>query len=130
MAAARTAAAARRAAPARTTGAARRAPARSTPRRGAPPRVRWDRLGRIALLLVLAGVLYLYVSPVRSYVSALQEAKAKRAEVARLAEQNARLRARRKALGDPRTLEREARALGMVRPGERAYVIENLPRGG
>jgi hypothetical protein len=30
-------------------------------------------------------------------------------------------------LRDPRALEREARRLGMVRQGERAYVIEGLP---
>jgi hypothetical protein len=32
------------------------------------------------------------------------------------------------ALKDPGALEREARNMGMVRQGERAYVIENLPR--
>ena len=32
------------------------------------------------------------------------------------------------ALRDPGALEREARSLGMVRQGERAYVIEGLPR--
>ena len=33
-----------------------------------------------------------------------------------------------KALRDPGALEHEARHLGMVRQGERAYVIEGLPR--
>ena len=38
-----------------------------------------------------------------------------------------RLQRRLKALRDPGALEREARHLGMVRVGERSYVIENLP---
>ena len=33
-----------------------------------------------------------------------------------------------KELRDPQAVEREARRLGMVRQGERAYVIENAPR--
>jgi hypothetical protein len=31
-------------------------------------------------------------------------------------------------LRDPGALEQEARKLGMVRQGERAYVIEDLPK--
>ena len=41
--------------------------------------------------------------------------------------ENVELRERLRALRDPGALEREARKLGMVRAGERAYVIENLP---
>ena len=37
------------------------------------------------------------------------------------------LKHRLRALRDPGALEREARRLGMVRQGERSYVIENLP---
>jgi cell division protein FtsB len=111
------------------------------PRRGSPPRrarkpkrrvarpgVRWDRVGRVALLLVLGLIVLLYVGPARSYFTTWQEAKHKRAEVQRLERENVRLRARRKALNDPRTLEFEARRLGMVRAGERAFVIQGLPQ--
>ena len=45
---------------------------------GRAARIRWDRLGRIALLLVLLGVIALYVNPLRSYVSTWQEAKHRR----------------------------------------------------
>ena len=95
-----------------------------------PPaaRVRWDRVGRIALLLVLVGVLALYVNPLASAWSTWQDARKRRAEVADLARENARLRARRAELRDPQALEREARRLGMVRLGERAFVVEGLPR--
>ena len=45
-----------------------------------------------------------------------------------LERENARLRARKAELKNPRALEREARRLGMVKPGERAYVVEGLGR--
>jgi cell division protein FtsB len=110
----------------------RRRPGRR-PRRSAAVRqaagVRWDRVGRVALLLVLGLILLLYVGPARSYWTTWQEAKNKRAEVQRLREENVRLRARKRALRDPRTLEVEARRLGMTRPGERPFVVEGLPPG-
>jgi cell division protein FtsB len=94
----------------------------------AAARIRWDRLGRIALLVVLLGVIALYINPLRSYLSTWQEAKNRRAEVSTLQQENARLRARKAELRNPRALEREARRLGMVRPGERAYVVESKRR--
>jgi cell division protein FtsB len=83
----------------------------------------------VALLVVLLGILALYIGPARSYWSTLQEAKHRRAEVSALRRENARLRARRAALRNPSALERQARKLGMVRPGERSYVLKHLPKG-
>ena len=100
-----------------------------SPRLPARAHVRWDRVGRIALLLVLLGVLALYVNPLRSYWSTRQEASQRNEEVAKLKAENEQLRTRRDHLKDPRSLEAEARRLGMVRPGERAYVVSRLPRG-
>jgi hypothetical protein len=97
-------------------------------RRTARGGVRWDRVGRIALLLVLGLILLLYLGPARSFYSTWQESHAKRDEVRRLAAEHSRLDARRRALGDPRTLEAEARKLGMVLPSERAFVVNGLPR--
>jgi cell division protein FtsB len=91
-------------------------------------RIRWDRLGRWALIAVLGVVVYLYIGPAATWVSTYQEAGRKRAEVAALKEENRRLRERRRELRDPEALEREARRLGMVRAGEKSYVIEGLPR--
>jgi cell division protein FtsB len=91
-------------------------------------RVRWDRIGRLALLFVLVGLVYLYVGPARSYWSTFHTAKAKKAEIVRLEHQNARLRARQRSLHQTSTLETEARRLGMVRPGEVPYVVRHLPR--
>ncbi|HEX2085115.1 MAG TPA: septum formation initiator family protein [Solirubrobacteraceae bacterium] len=98
-----------------------------TPRLPARPRVRWDRVGRIALLLVLLGVIALYINPARSWWSTKQESAQRASEVAALERENAKLRARRDELKDPRKLEEEARRLGMVRPGERAFIVEGLP---
>lgn len=91
--------------------------------------VRWDRVGRVALLLVLGLILVLSLGPAKSLVSTWQDAKTKRVEVRRLLVENRRLEARRRALRDPRTLELEARRIGMVRPGERAFVLSGLPAG-
>jgi cell division protein FtsB len=91
--------------------------------------VRWDRVGRVALLLVLGLVLALYLGPAHSYWRTWRESKAKQAELHRLKRENERLLARRRALREPASLMREARRLGMVRQGERAFVIEGLPRG-
>jgi cell division protein FtsB len=86
-------------------------------------------VSRVALLIVLLGILVLYIGPARSYWSTVQQAKHRRAEVAALKRENVKLRARRKALSNPAALEREARRLGMVRRGERSYVVKHLPKG-
>jgi cell division protein FtsB len=119
---------------ARSARAPRRAPAsrpRGRPRvlPGGARGIRWDRVSRVTLLVVLLGILFLYVGPARSYWSTVQEAKHRRAEVGALKRENAKLRARRAALGNPVALEREARRQGMVRPGERSYVVKHLPKG-
>ena len=73
--------------------------------------VRWDRLGRMALLGTLGVILLLYISPAKHWIEQSGTASAEKSE-----------------LRDPQAVEREARRLGMVRQGERAYVIENSPR--
>ncbi|HEX2017196.1 MAG TPA: septum formation initiator family protein [Solirubrobacteraceae bacterium] len=96
-------------------------------RSASAPGVRWDRVGRIMMLVVLVVLVYLAVGPVRSLISTYHAAQQHRAEISRLERENAQLRLRRAALHSPVTLEREARKLGMIRPGERAYVIDGLP---
>lgn len=91
-------------------------------------RIRWDRVGRIALLCVLAFVLYLYVGPTRTWFTTWSEAKERRAQVAELRDENAQLRERERDLRRDTQLEREARELGMVKAGEKVYAIEGLPK--
>ena len=92
-----------------------------------PRGIRWDRIARVALLFVLAFVVYLYIGPTYNWIVTYKEAGKRRAEVAQLRAENKRLRARRDDLRKTGTLEREARRLGMVRAGEKAYVIEGIP---
>jgi cell division protein FtsB len=75
------------------------------------------------LLLVLGVVVGLYVQHTLSYLSTRAQADRQQAIVESLASQNASLVRQQAALNDPATIVRDARALGMVRPGERAYVI-------
>jgi cell division protein FtsB len=117
---------------ARTAPAAPRRHARTPPRprrlvrRIPPARVRWDRIGRVALLITLAVVALLYVQHALAYLSTRSQAENQRAIVRRLARENAALAAQERSLDQPATIIRDARALGMVRPGERPYVIPGL----
>jgi len=86
-------------------------------------RIRWDRVGRWALIGVFVFVLYLYVGPARTWISTYGEAKRKRAEVAQLRAENERLRERRRELRRAGAIEHEARKLGMVKAGEKLYVV-------
>lgn len=95
----------------------------------AAARIRWDRLSRYALLVVFVGLLFLYVNPLRSYVDTLRESAQRQQQVRALERENAQLEARKRALTNPDVVEAEARRLGMVRPGERPFVVRNLPRG-
>ena len=88
--------------------------------------IRWDRVGRWALISVLGFVLYLYIGPLASWVATYKEAGHKRSEVAALQAESERLRERRTGLRDPTALEREARRLGMVKAGEKSYVVEGV----
>jgi cell division protein FtsB len=89
--------------------------------------VRWDRVGRTGLLIVLAVVAGLYLQHAIEYLSTRSAANAQRATAVGLARQNAVLQREANALKDPTTIKRDARALGMVKAGERSYVVVGLP---
>ena len=103
----------------------RRRPARKRAGRGG---IRWDRLARVSLLLVLLAVLVSYLGPAANYIESWRLAKQTRAELQQLRTDNDHLRERAKRLRDSNTIELEARRIGMARPGERAYVIRGLPK--
>ena len=71
----------------------------------------------------------LYVGPLASFWAARGEAAGRRAEVHQLRTQNPALRTKRATLRSGGALAPEARRRGMVRPGERPFVVENLPKG-
>ncbi len=94
-------------------------------RRVGPSRVRWDRVGRVALTLVLFGVAVSYLNPVVNLVDAWRDSKAGEEKLAELQREQADLQGQVEVARSEMTLEREARKLGMIRPGERAYVIRD-----
>lgn len=110
------------------TARTRRPAGRARPAARPRGRIRWDRLGRLALLAMLGVILLLYVSPTKHWIEQSGTRSAQKAELRDLSAENARLKKRVGALRDPDTLEREARRLGMIKRGERSYVIENPPR--
>jgi cell division protein FtsB len=86
-------------------------------------RVRWERLGRIGLLVVLAVVIGLYADHAISYFSARAASNRQHAIVSHLERQNAYFERRKRSLENLPTVLAQARRLGMVRPGEQPYAI-------
>lgn len=103
--------------------AARRKPA---PRRGAS-RIHWDRVGRVALTLVLAAVLYSYLNPVIDFVKTYTATTAARIQLHEAQHENTRLHWRVQHADDPIVLDAKARAQGMTAPSETPIVVRGLP---
>jgi len=67
-----------------------------------------------------------YVHPLRSYRAAQESVAERKAELTKLDRQNVRLQ-QRVALSDKDAfIEREARRLGLVRPGERLFIVKGV----
>lgn len=113
---------------------AQRAAARRRQRKAAPrpPKgrsgIRWDRVARASLLATLGIVLLLYVSPLERWMTQRQAATQQQSDLRDLQTQNLQLRTQIRTLHSPSALELEARKLGMIKRGERAYVVENPPK--
>jgi cell division protein FtsB len=90
--------------------------------------IRWDRVARTALLATLGIVLLLYISPVNRWLTQRHVAAQQQTDLKSLEAQNKQLKSQIKTLHTPSALEVEARKLGMIKRGERAYVVENPPR--
>lgn len=114
--------------PAGRRAASRRRPAsrrKPAARRGAS-RVNWDRVGRIALTLVLAAVLYSYLNPAIDFVKTYTATTDAKAKLHELLHENKRLHKRVQSAEDPIVVDRKARGLGMVDEGETPVVIRGL----
>jgi hypothetical protein len=115
------------------------APRRSRPGsgRGTPPRrpgqrmgigrIRWDRLGRMAMLLVLAALVFLYLSAGAHLLSSWKQSQRDNAAVSVMEREHRTLLREHNALSSQSNLELGARQLDMTRPGERPYVVTGLP---
>jgi hypothetical protein len=102
--------------------AARRKPG---PRRGGS-RIHWDKVGRIALTLVLAAVLYSYLNPAIELVKTYTATSEAKAEFHEVLNENKRLHRRVQSADDPVAISRKARAQGMVAEGEIPIVVHGL----
>jgi len=116
-----------------STGTKRRPPARRKPAARRKPgarrngsRIRWDRVGRIALTLVLAAVLYSYLNPAIDFVKTYTATTAAKAEFHEVLSENKRLHHRIQTSEDPIVIDRKARAQGMVAAGEKPLVVQGL----
>jgi cell division protein FtsB len=81
---------------------------------------------RWAAALVLVAIAVAYIQPLRAYGDAKGEVERRQAEVRALERERTSLATR---LGVARTdafAEREARKLGLVRPGERLFIVTGL----
>ena len=84
--------------------------------------LRW--LG-VAVVLAIAAA---YVHPLRSYREARGVVEQKKAEVRQLAKANEVLERRLSLAGTEEFVLREARKLGLVRAGERLYIVKGVGR--
>jgi len=82
----------------------------------------------MALLVLLLLVALAYVGPAHSLLSTWRASHAKQAQLQQLQREHDALVQRARELRDPRTVQAEARRLGMVKPGERSYVVRGLPQ--
>jgi len=113
----------------RSGAGARRRPAarkRRPAARSGPSRIKWDRVGRVALTLVLAAVLYSYFNPAIDFVKTYTATTAAKAKLHELQDANRRLHNRVQSSDDPIVIDREARSQGMVAEGETPVVVRGL----
>jgi cell division protein FtsB len=91
-------------------------------------RVRWDKLGRVILVLALFFILISYVHPVLGFFGAWNDRRAAASELTQLKQEHTALESKAGSLDSRDAAERAARRLGMVGAGERAYVIKHPGR--
>ena len=108
--------------------ARRPAPRRRPAVRRGQTRVNWDRVGRIALTVVLAAVLYSYLNPAIDFVKTYTATTAAKAQLHELQDENTKLHNRVQSSEDPIVIDRRARGLGLVAEGETPVVIRGLDR--
>ena len=89
--------------------------------------MRWDRLGRAAMLCVLGALVYLYLSAGVHMLSTWRQAHHDSATVAAMESEHRRLQSEHERLNEPGMLEAQARQLGMMKRNEQPYIVTGLP---
>jgi cell division protein FtsB len=77
-------------------------------------------------VLVLVAIGLAYVHPLRSYSEARGRVAERRAELRALEHEIASIDHRIALSGEDAFVEREARRLGLVRPGERLFIVKGV----
>ncbi|HZU20293.1 MAG TPA: septum formation initiator family protein [Gaiellaceae bacterium] len=80
-------------------------------------------------LLALGGIVvvaFLYWKPLHTYLRTKHELDARRAEVHALRVEQVRLQRRLAAAGTDAQLIQEARRIGLVKPGERLFIVKGI----
>ena len=106
-----------------TPSSARRRTTRATPAPRRAGGIRWERVGRLALLGVLGIIVLLYIPPVTHWFQQRSTAERSAQQLSELEAERTRLKTRLRELSGPGAIEREARKLGMTRRDERPYVV-------
>ena len=89
--------------------------------------VRWDRVGRIAMAIVLTVLAYLYLSAGIRLFSTWRQASEDGRAVAAMEHEHRVLVREHEVLGGQSTVEAQARRLGMIDKGEQQYIVTGLP---
>lgn len=103
------------------------AKARATKRRARRPRIGRRRLRLLWVAAIVGVTVYLYYRPISSYLETRNELAASRAEVESLRLVRGELQLRLVNSTSVDSVEREARRIGYVRPGERLFVVKGIP---
>ena len=105
----------------------RRPAARRRPgaRQGAS-RIHWDRVGRVALTVVLFAIVYSYLNPAIDFFKTYTATSAAKVKLHEAQRENTRLHWRIQHAEDPAVLDAKARAQGMVAPEEKPTVVHGL----
>jgi cell division protein FtsB len=82
--------------------------------------MRWLILG----VAVLIG--FLYYRPLSTYLETKQELERRTSELHELKEDRTALERRLAGAEEPTSVERQARRLGLVRPGERLFIVTGV----
>jgi cell division protein FtsB len=81
---------------------------------------------RVLAIGGVALVAFLYWKPTQTYLHTNKELQARQAEVRTLREEKARLQQRIVQAGTGGQLVREARRLGLVKPGEKLFIVRGI----
>ncbi len=79
-------------------------------------------------MIGLAAIAAAYVHPVRAYLSARETVAERKAEIASLERDQETLEHKIASSRSSVFVEREARKLGLVRPGERLFIVTGVGR--